>query len=248
MDMTFQVLGITNIRKVTNANWFATRNFHGQWYEDSDILESYLHFRSGSVREFLDDFKMNLPLKLRVSKYIPSSFIKKHVMGPIANSEHGTMYWIKHNIKDKITAYFGSKEKWEMIPSWPDIKLEKIAGLPTRLNHGYDENKRTSYWDINDMAGAAQFRGGKCLSPGMKKGDLATKLKWQCAFDHQFEASPTLVLLGGHWCPDCLPAPWNYDEEAERNPFFAQVWYPLHGQEEENCYREEIIVNHNKAL
>jgi len=247
MDMTFQVLGITDIRKVTEANWFATRNFHGQWYEDSDILESYLHFRRGSVREFLEEFKMNLPFKLRVGKYIPSFFIKKYVMSPIANSEHGTMFWIKHNIKDKITAYFGSKEKWANIPSWTDLKLEKIAGPPIRLNHGYDENKPTSDWHINDMAGAARFRGGECISTAMKQGDRVTKLKWRCAFDHHFEASPTLVLLGGHWCPDCFPAPWNYDEEAKRNPFFAQVWNPLHDQDEAN-FASDVIIDHGSEL
>lgn len=224
MDMTFEVLGITNIRKVTDANWFATRNFHGQWYEDSDILENYLHYRSGSVVDFLNEFKANLPLKLRLSKYIPASFIKKYVMKPIAYSEHGTMYWIKNNIKDRISAFFGSKEKWEKIPTWENLNPEKIVGPAMRLNHGYDENKPTSDWNINDMTGAAHFRGGECISTAMKKGDLATKLKWRCAFNHDFEASPTLVLLGGHWCPDCLPAPWNYEEEAKRNLFFAQVW------------------------
>ncbi len=91
------------------------------------------------------------------------------------------------------------------------------------------------------MKGAAVFRGGKCCSVHMKKGDLKTKLKWECAFGHQFDASPTLVLLGGHWCPECFPAPWNYDEEARRNPFFAQVWHPLHGKDQHHIYDENIL-------
>jgi len=44
------------------------------------------------------------------------------------------------------------------------------------------------------------------------------------------------VLKGGHWCPECAPPGWRYDEEARRNPFFAQVWYPNHGREENNVY------------
>ena len=52
--------------------------------------------------------------------------------------------------------------------------------------------------------------------------------------------TPNLVLRGGHWCPDCLPAPWNYSEIAKVNPFFAQVWYPLHDKDE-HCYYDESI-------
>ncbi|MNG20595.1 hypothetical protein D3C84_1048650 [compost metagenome] len=77
------------------------------------------------------------------------------------------------------------------------------------------------------MINAAEFRGGKCLSTAMTKGNLITKLNWECAFGHLFEASPTAVLLGGHWCPDCVVNIDNYKEEAKRNPFFNQVWSPL---------------------
>ena len=62
--------------------------------------------------------------------------------------------------------------------------------------------------------------------------------------------SPNLVLRGGHWCPEELPSSmekiaekkfcWNYDAEAKVNPFFAQVWYPLHDKDEDNVYTEYI--------
>ena len=93
------------------------------------------------------------------------------------------------------------------------------------------------------MRKAAEFRGGKCLSPAMTKGDLSTPLDWECQFGHRFKASPTLVLLGGHWCPECLPLPWNYDEIAKGNPFFAQVWYPFHDKKEHNVYDESIFAD-----
>ncbi len=54
MQKSFNALGM-KLEKVVDLNWFATRNFHGQWYEDSDVLEEYLHFRSGSADEFIDD-------------------------------------------------------------------------------------------------------------------------------------------------------------------------------------------------
>ncbi len=91
------------------------------------------------------------------------------------------------------------------------------------------------------MKKAAEFRGGKCLSETMKKGDLFTPLKWVSARGNEFEMTPNLVLKGGHWCPDELPWPWDYDTEAKINPFFAQVWYPLHDKDEHNYYTEAIF-------
>ncbi|ULT58739.1 NAD(P)-dependent oxidoreductase [Neobacillus drentensis] len=241
MQKSFQALGMNDFRKVFDLNWFATRNFHGQWYEDSDVLEEYLHFRSGSVDQFINELKANAPFSMKLAKYVPSFIIKKFIMEPVANKELGTMYWIKNNDKDRISAFFGTREEWDKIPTWDNFKFVEPSKQPIRLNHGYDESKPKSELDIVDMKAAAEYRGGKCLSSKMVKGDLATKLQWRCAFEHEFEASPTLILLGGHWCPDCFPAPWNYDEEAKRNPFFAQVWYPLHDKNENNYYSKDII-------
>ena len=245
MQKSFSALGM-DVKKVTDLNWFATRNFHGQWYEDSDILEDYLHFRSESADEFIAQLKENAPFKMKLAIYVPSFIIKKFIMEPVANKELGTMFWIKNDEKDRITAFFGSKERWKEIPSWNEYKVVEPAKEAIRLNHGYDETKPKSELDLEDMKQAAKFRGGDCLSETMHKGDLSTKLPWCCAFGHYFEASPTLVLLGGHWCPECLPAPWNYDEEAKRNPFFRQVWYPLHEKDEANYFDESILKDFKK--
>ncbi|HEY4784556.1 MAG TPA: NAD(P)-dependent oxidoreductase [Bacteroidales bacterium] len=241
MELTFAALGIGDFKKVVEPNWFAIRNFHGQWYEDSDKLEEYLHFRSGSIFDFLNELKQKAPHAAKLARVIPSWIIKHFVFKPVANKPFGTLHWIKNNNLQRISSFFGTKEKWSAISSWEKVKLEHPAKIPIRLDHGYDENKPKSELDIQDMKKAARFRGGQCLSMSMKKGDLRTKLEWECAFGHQFEASPTLVLLGGHWCPECLPTPWNYDQEAKRNQFFAQVWRPLHNIDESNVYDESIL-------
>jgi hypothetical protein len=228
MKKCYEALDVNDFTLYTNLNWFATGNFHGQWYTDSDILEDYFHFRTGTIDDFIKEIKNNLSIISRITKYIPSFIIKKFAMKPLANRELGTMNWINNNKKEHINAYYGSKKKWEEIPNWKNYLPTEPDPTPVRLNHGYNENKPVSELNLNDICEAAVFRGGKCMSDKMKEGDLFTKLKWKCAFDHEFEASPALVLLGGHWCPHCLPAPWNYDEEAKRNPFFAQVWDPLH--------------------
>lgn len=44
-----KAIGCPAPEKIFEPNWFATRNFHGQWYTDSDLLEGYLHFRSNQT-------------------------------------------------------------------------------------------------------------------------------------------------------------------------------------------------------
>ena len=89
--------------------------------------------------------------------------------------------------------------------------------------------------DIDDLRGAAQFRGGELLSDAWS-GNMHDKLRWRCAFEHEFDASPYLILKTGHWCLECLAPPWRYDEDARRNPFFAQIWYTNHSKDEDNLY------------
>ena len=61
-----------------------------------------------------------------------------------------------------------------------------------------------------------------------------------CAFGHKFEASPRLVLEGGHWCPECERKSWNYGERAKKDKFFEQVWSPLHESNEMREYKKEV--------
>ena len=213
--------------KMFDVKWFATHNFHGQYYLDSDKLEEYLHFRANvPVGEYFAQMASTLPWFYSLAKLAPA-WLLKPVMRYIASDKiFGTLGWLKTGNEQRIKAYFGSREEREKIGSWEEMSDIHLAGEEEaeRLNHGYDESKPLAELDIEDMRQAAEFRGGKCLSKTMTKGDLATKLEWECAFGHRFEASPALVLLGGHWCEECMPAPWRFDEEAKRNPFLAQVW------------------------
>lgn len=226
LQMSFEALGIHNFKKVVESNWFALRNFHGQWYEDSEVLESYLHFRKGNLNDFIEDLKKHVPLRLKLAKLVPPFLIKHLVFKPVALKPLGILHWIRHWNVERIKAFFGTQELWKAIPSWKHFQPERPSETPIRLNHGYDEEKPWSALNLEDMRQAATFRGGKCLSSDMHTGDLTSKLHWECAFGHVFEASPRLVLMGGHWCPNCLPAPWKYEEEVKVNPFLAQVHNP----------------------
>ena len=170
-------------------------------------------------------------------------------MKKIAKAEHyGTLNWRETKDKDRISAYYGTMEDWDKIGTWDTFKVERPTEKVTLLDHGYDESKPVSELDIEDMKKAAAFRGGECLSDTMVKGDLYTPLKCKSARGNEFEMTPNLVLRGGHWCPEELPWPWDYDTEAKINPFFAQVWHPLHSKDENNYYGPEIFDNFKEKV
>ncbi len=267
--LLLDAIGCPRPEKIFNANWFTTRNFHGMWYLDGDKLEEYLHFRANvPIKEYFAQMAKSkqVPAMIRfagttkIAKLFPHCV--KLAMRAMANKAvHGTQTWIKKGEKLRISAYYGSIEKYKAIPDWKHSDLSHNSEEAVILDHGYDETKPMSDFTLEDMQRAAEFRGGKCLSThaefsplhgGTEGGLWDTQLEWQCAQGHTFKASPRLVLLGGHWCPECFPypyadvenpRPWAWDKEAKRNPFFAQLWSPLHDADEDNVYDEHVFDN-----
>jgi hypothetical protein len=258
--LLLDAIGCPKPEKIFNANWFTTRNFHGMWYLDGDKLEDFLHFRANiPVKEYFAQMAKakSLPAgikfaaKTRIAKLFPHCV--KAAMWFMANSkEHGTQWWIKNNVTPRIHAYYGSLEAYKAIPDWAHFDVSHNSETPVLLDHGYDESKAEAEFTIEDMQKAATFRGGKCLSKEMKKGDLDTKLQWEDSEGRTFEASPRLILLGGHWSPFDMPypyseapkeqqRPWAWDRVAKKNPFFAQLWSPLHDKNEDNIYGPEVF-------
>ena len=243
-------IGINNIDYVIDPKVNATRNFHGQYYLDSDKLEGYLHFRSDSMQYFYDAYLQELgPAKPfgRIICKLPGGqrlmgAIIKSTFNKLLDGEHGPRRWLNENMEDHIDAYWGSRQAWEALPekaSEMDHFTDWDAVVP--MDHGYDETKPESELSLEDMQGAARFRGGQLLSSAMTTGDWKSKLTFRCAFGHEFEASPRLVLEGGHWCPECERRSWNYGARAKVDPFFAQVWNPLHDPEEMREYPKEVM-------
>lgn len=224
--------------KVFEPGWFATRNFHGMWYTDSDRLEELIHFREKiSAEDYFNRMAKSMPWYVRLSPLAPA-FMIKHAMKMVASKKDGgTLSWLGNDGDDKrVKAFFGSRDAASSIGNWESQDLSEPSKTPVFLDHGYDETKPESELDLTDMRGAAEFRGGKCLSESMTRGDLDTPLSWECCEGHRFEMRPRTVLKGGHWCPKCLPAPWRYDREAKKNRFLAQVWYDSHAPEEDEVY------------
>ena len=250
-ELLLGCIGLGSPKLLFDPDWFTIKNFHGHYYADGDKLEEYLHFRENlPAKDYFNRLATKAEFYMRIPKYIPTKKLigvcAKPFMKKIAETpKFGTLDWIKTRDPQRISAYYGSYTDWCRIGSlWDNFELESPdksieAADAYKLDHGYDESKPLSELDINDIRQAAEFRGGECLSETMEKGDLTTKLKWKCGTcGAEFEASPNLILLGGHWCPECYTPieKWQYDRVARTNPFFAQVWYPNHKKDEDNVY------------
>lgn len=255
-DLILNTLGLGSPTKLFSPNWFTTKNFHGQWYVDSNALEEICHFRANiPVKEYFKEMMNHVePFYKLAFLGRPYAPILKHTwMKSIAQTKtYGTLWWVQQNVEERMSAYFGSMEEYCQIPkNWKDFKLT----IPSKkaeseevivLNHGYDETKPFDQLTLEDLRKAAEFRGGQCLASEIV--DMYTPVLWKSARGNEFMMSPNLVLKGGHWCPEELPWPWDYDTEAKLNPFFAQVWYPLHNQNQMHVYGSEIFNNFKEKV
>jgi hypothetical protein len=215
-------LGAKDVRRWFDRNWFATRNFHGHWYTDSDDLESLVQFRRDTFDDALARAARACPRVVRLAGKIPAAVVKNLVIGPITRQPRGSMAWIRADDDPRIRAYFGSREDWDAIGGWSTFEPPAPDRTPRLLSHGYDETKDPAEWQAEDLAAAADFRGGQLLCAAVT-GEFAVPLRWRCADGHEFTGSPRLILAAGHWCHQCVKDSARYARQAVANRFLAQI-------------------------
>lgn len=231
-------LGLPGPEKVFKPEWFATRNFHGMWYEDADELEKYLHFRENvPVDEYFARLKKGLPWFYSLAFLAPAWAVRMFMKPYAFEKGMGTQDWVK-NDPGKLAAYYGSLEEYRSIRSWAqmrpgyvekDLAKASADGEALVLDHGYDESVDIHCLDTAALEAAAAFRGGRFLGPS----DPATAgesgawtpgalFEWECEHGHRFSSSLEYVLLGGGWCPECgylVEEPY----KPGTNRFLAQI-------------------------
>ena len=121
-------LGLPGPEKVFEPQWFALKNFHGMWYTDADKLDEILHFRANvPVDEYFATMKSKLPWFYKLAFLAPAWAVKMF-MKPFAYEKGmGTQWWVE-NDPEKFKAYYGSREAYDAIKSWDDVRpasLEK---------------------------------------------------------------------------------------------------------------------------
>ncbi|MCI6465765.1 MAG: FAD-dependent oxidoreductase [Faecalicatena sp.] len=229
MDISLGAFGIA-LKDMQDSRMMAKYNFHGHYYTDADDLDNILHFRCipaeaywGGVREEMRRMAENPMIRAA----FPTAEQMKQNIIRIGHKRMGTYWMFENNEENWIKAFFGSREQQAAIPAFDEgYDLHHPSEEPTYLDHGYDESKKLEDLTLDELKAAAKFRGGECLAEEVP--DIYTPIKWKCADGHEFMMSVNAVLQGGHWCPECLKDSWAYGQIAKKNPFYAQVWWPIH--------------------
>jgi len=237
LEQMMRIFGLGDYRKIMPLNWFALRNFHCCWYEDSWVLNEYLGHWRHSLEDHYKQVEDTTPWYLKLGARIaPSSAVKafiKRMADPLK--------WIEDNETDKITAFFGSREAWEGISDWEHSIHAQQQESTGSLSGVQGKESKPETYTIRDMQEIALSRGGRCLST--EYVDIKTKLRWKCSFGHEWEASARL-LKAGHWCPECAPPPWDYDTQARVDPALAAIYYNNHHRNE--CQRVDWLYCPNQ--
>lgn len=219
------------LKDLFDAKMLAPYNFHGQYYTDADKLDDIIHFRCIPAEQYWNGVRDEMR-RMAENPMIRAAFPTKEQMREkliqVGHKRMGTYWMFQNNEEDWIRAFFGSRKKQKEIKGFDEgFELYHPSEEPAYLNHGYDEKKGIENLTLEDLKKAAQFRGGECLAEEVT--DIYTPIRWKCADGYEFEMSVNAVLQGGHWCPECLSHEWKYGKTARKNPFYAQVWFPLHG-------------------
>jgi hypothetical protein len=244
VNRSYQFLGLSGIEACSDRNWYALRNFHMQYFEDSHVLNEYLHFWRDSLADYWNLLYRDLPAGIRLLtslcrknptlRSVVERRVRKANRDMVENHRNGTVYWFNHGNALRIKAFYRDSATYESIPDWSaPVQLLDPEPLWQLLHHGYDETKQPLA--LTDLQAAACYRGGVCLARDWDSNMYST-LSWKCAFDHEFTGKPYTILKAGHWCPACLPPPWEYAAQARKNPFFAQVWFANHDRDENESY------------
>jgi nucleoside-diphosphate-sugar epimerase len=225
IEKMVKIFGLGDYRKIMPLNWFALRNFHCCWYEDSWVLNEYLGHWRHPLEDHYKQVEAATPWYLKLGGRIAPSFVVKAFIRRSADP----LKWIEGDETEKIKAFFGSREAWQNIPDWEHSVYAQQRELTTSFSSVTEKRSEPERYTIRDMQELARCRGGQCLSTEF--ADIKTKLKWKCAFGHVWEATPRL-LKAGHWCPDCAPPPWDYDTQAKVDPALAAIYYNNHDRTE----------------
>lgn len=118
-----KALGCPAPEKIFEPKWFATQNFHGMWFEDSDELDNILHYREpDSFEEALKRISKSLPFYYRLTPLAPA-FLIKAIMKRVAKTPGlGPLYWLETNDEERIKAAWESLENYQRIPDWKDLQ------------------------------------------------------------------------------------------------------------------------------
>ena len=126
MKRMLGTLGLPDPEKIFEPQWFALKNFHGMWYTDADVLEDILHFRADiPIDEYFAGMKSALPWYYSLAFLAPAWAVRMFMKPYAFEKRLGTQWWVA-NDEEMFLAYYGSREAYDAIKSWDDIRPAEL--------------------------------------------------------------------------------------------------------------------------
>ena len=190
-----KAIGAPAPEKIFNPEWFATQNFHGIWFTDSEKLDEILHYQDKkSFDDYLKELKKGLTWYYNLTPLAPSWLIKLFMKHVAESSPLGTLSWIKNNELEKINIFWNGLDNYKKIKDWPS------ETIPERIPSG-----NLSSLEKNDK-----------MPSEYSKNDYILEEK-KCEKNHSYLSSKILEI-GGHGCPYCLIEESKVNYKINRNP------------------------------
>ncbi len=241
----FEIIG-GSVKDFFDPDFNATRNFHGVWFYDSNVLNDMFDYQRQSTADFWKQFKSQHGI-LKAGKIAPKKLIKKLAIERLCKNPNSPKYWKAHRDTARMLAYFGGDANYDAIgKDWSkfpllfegkdergdplDYEQLKNRDCAPLVDLGFDPTREVGYKELKHIA---QMHGGRLLS---QKGGLYDRLEWENSDGQRFKARGYTVAVGHWWNPSYTAYCWDFDRLAKKDKIYAQVWYDSHDKNEDNFY------------
>ena len=109
-------------------------------FADSDVLNAYLGHQRQTLEDHYEQVRQAAPWYIKLAKFAPSNLVKRLFTRKMVYGKDGTMNWIETDNRGRISAFWGTIEKWQQIPDW-DSEMPDVNASASLLDHGYDDQK-----------------------------------------------------------------------------------------------------------
>ena len=147
-----------------------------------------------------------MPWYYSLAPLAPSGLIKMGMKRVAYTPGLGPMWWIKERKEGRISAYFGSFDRWKKIEGWKSFNLRRPSDTPPA-------RKSAAEYTAGAIGSICSRWGMRSIPPefletenqvGMEeKIDPDTRLTFTCQYGHNFRMKARTFMEGGHWCPEC---------------------------------------------
>ena len=105
-----------------------------------------------------------------------------------------------------------------------------LSGEDNALQDAHQDVHQDAHQDVHqDVHQDAHQDAHQDVHQDAHQYALRDVLRWRCALNHEFEASPRLLIQGGYWCPECFPSAhegrgWDWVSQAKVDPLLARFY------------------------